>query len=110
MITPPMVLDTREEWFEAAGEALDDLLDRQRIFSADDLRDAVPAPGHPNWWGTLFGGAHRAGKIRPTGYIISRTKTRKGGVIRQWTRKDKPSGARRTAGAFPIPGTQEVTP
>lgn len=88
MITPPMVLDVREEWFDAATEALADLIDRQQIFSADDLRDDLPAPGHPNWWGTLFGAARRAGQIRHTGgFILSRTKTRKGGVIRQWTRE-----------------------
>lgn len=84
MRTPPMFLDTREEWFEQARAELETVIASRHLFSADDLRLLLPTPGHANWWGVLFGAERNAGRIKPMGYTISRSKTRKGGVIRVW--------------------------
>ena len=58
-------------------------------FSAEDLRDSMrPAP-NPAQVGTAFREAHRLGIIRPTGYKESSTPSRRHGVIRVWTAKEK---------------------
>lgn len=87
----PMVLDTKDEWFEAADAAIVDLVNRGRPFTADDLRELVPAPGHPNWVGSAFQHAAGAGLIRQTGFEQSRTKSRNGGVLRRWAPQGDPS-------------------
>lgn len=84
MRTPPMALDKRAEWFDLARAALDELIETRHLFSADDLRDQLPTPGHSSWWGALFAGAREAGRIKPMGFQISRTGSRKGGVVRIW--------------------------
>lgn len=84
MKTPPMALDGRDEWFDAARDALDTLIETRHLFSADDMRPLVPEPGHPSWWGALFAGAREAGRIKPMGFMLSRSKSRKNGVIRVW--------------------------
>lgn len=80
----PMVLDTRDEWFEAFDNAIAAMVERGRIFSADDLREIMPEPGHPNWWGAGFRRAIGAGLITQAGFDLSRTKSRNGGVVRTW--------------------------
>ena len=58
-------------------------------FSSDDLRQSMrPAPS-PAQVGTAFREAHRLGIIRPTGYKESSTPSRRHGVIRTWTAKEK---------------------
>lgn len=79
-----LTLDDRAEWFHDANEALDYLIGSRHLFSADDLRDKLPVPAHPNWWGALFGAAHRSGRIKPMGFQLSRSKSRRGGVVRVW--------------------------
>lgn len=85
MITPPMALDQREEWFELAHAALDAVLAEGRQFTTDDLRDKVPAPGHPNWWGTFFAAARESERIKSIGFQLSKSRSRKGGILRIWT-------------------------
>lgn len=80
-----MFLDTRDEWFAAANAALDDLIASKHLFSADDLRDKLPAPGHANWWGALFSGAKESNRIKAMGFQLSKSKSRRGGVVRVWT-------------------------
>lgn len=85
MKTPPMFLDQRQEWFDAAAAALEEISAAMELFTADDMRDKIPPPGNPNWWGILFGAYRNSGRITAQGFQISRTGTRKGGVIRVWT-------------------------
>lgn len=85
MTTPAaLTLDDRADWFDLANDEMDILINTRHIFSADDLRDKLPAPAHANWWGALFGAAHKAGRIKPMGFQLSRTKSRRGGVVRVW--------------------------
>lgn len=85
MSTPMAVtLDDKADWFSLANDALDAVIDTQHLFSADDLRPLVPAPGHPNWWGALFTAASAEGRITKAGPMISRSKSRRGGLIWQW--------------------------
>ena len=85
MRTPPMFLDQREEWFEAAAVALEEVAASMELFTTDDLRDKIPPPGNPNWWGILFRRFVNMGRIQSKGFQTSRTSTRKGGVLRVWT-------------------------
>ena len=79
-----LTLDDRADWFELANEALDDVIDREWLFSADDLRPLVPAPPVANWWGALFTAASAEGRITKAGPMVSRSKSRRGGLIWQW--------------------------
>jgi len=87
----PMFMDGREEWFEAFDKALVDRVNMGGTFTADDLRDKVPEPGHPNWWGTGFRRGITAGLITQAGFQESHTPSRKGGLLRIW----QPKGAHR---------------
>ena len=53
-------------------------------FTADDVRELIPAPDHPNRTGARFHAANRAGLIRPTGFALSRSRSRHAGVLRVW--------------------------
>lgn len=80
----PMVLDTRAEWFEAANKGMDALIARGHSFTADDLRDMIPAPSSDKWQGVLFQAYQSMKLIKPVGYEQSRHKSRKSGVLRRW--------------------------
>lgn len=80
----PMVLDNHDEWMDAAHKGMDALVGRGRTFTADDLRDIVPVPSNPNWVGTLFQAYKAHGYIRPVGHEVSRSRQRRGGVLRRW--------------------------
>ncbi|NKG22244.1 hypothetical protein [Paeniglutamicibacter terrestris] len=85
MTTPMAIsLDDKVDWFVLANEALDVVIESQHLFSADDLRGKVPAPAHPNWWGALFNAASAQGRIVKAGPMLSRSKSRRGGLIWQW--------------------------
>ena len=85
-MTAPMALtlDDKADWFTLANDELDILINTLHLFSADDLRDKLPAPAHANWWGSLFNAAHKSGRIKPMGFQLSRSKSRRGGVLRVW--------------------------
>lgn len=85
MKTPPMALDTREEWFDLARTAITELAATRHLFTADDLRPLVPDPGHKNWIGNAFQSARQTKLIKPVGFQLSNSKSRKHGVIRVWT-------------------------
>lgn len=53
-------------------------------FTADDCRDLVPPPRHPNQVGARFNAAAKAGVIRQAGYALSRSRSRHAGVLRRW--------------------------
>lgn len=78
-------LDDKAEWFELANTELDKLIATKHLFSADDLRDKLPEPGHPNWFGSVFLAASAKNRIKQMGFQLSRSKSRRGGVVRVWT-------------------------
>ena len=80
----PMFLDTRDEWMDAAERAMDVLVARGGSFTADALRDMVPVPGNPNWFGIVFRRFVNLGLIEQVGFELSRSKSRRGGVLRRW--------------------------
>ena len=80
----PMILDTRAEWFEAANAGMDALIARGNSFTADDLRDMIPAPASDKWQGALFQAYKSMKLIKPVGYEQSRSASRKSGVLRRW--------------------------
>lgn len=80
----PMVLNQRNEWFEAANAGMDALIARGNSFTADDLRDMIPAPASDKWQGALFKGYQSMKLIKPVGYEQSRSASRKSGVLRRW--------------------------
>lgn len=91
-LPPPMFMDSLDEWFESFDSAL---LARVRLggrFTADDLRDKVPEPGHPNWWGAGFRRAISDGLIVQVGFVESRTPSRRGGVLRVWLPREVEGG------------------
>jgi hypothetical protein len=54
-------------------------------FTADDVRQVVGEPDHPNRWGGVWLAARRAGLIVPTGQVRpSTTTTRHGSLVRVW--------------------------
>ena len=80
-----LTLDDRADWMQLANDELTVLIETRHLVTADDLRPLVPEPAHSNWWGALFNAAHKAGRIKPMGFQLSRTKSRRGGVVRVWT-------------------------
>lgn len=54
-------------------------------FTADEVRQVVGEPDHPNRWGGVWLAARRAGLIVPTGQVRpSTTTTRHGSLVRVW--------------------------
>ncbi|WP_336715394.1 hypothetical protein [Arthrobacter sp. USHLN218] len=75
------------DWQSDALEVIESIAYEQWTFSSDDLRDRMrPAP-HPNMVGAAFSTARKAGLITPIGYMASRSKSRRLGVVRVWTLK-----------------------
>jgi hypothetical protein len=65
--------------------------DPNRLFTADDLEDAIGHPddeheanGRNNSIGAAFAHAHKIGLIEPAGVTRSRQPKRKGGMVRVW--------------------------
>lgn len=74
-------------WVDGALRAIAALAESGVTFSADDLRAdpySLPEPPHCSHWGSLFTIARAEGLIEPTGFILSTTPSRKGGVLRTW--------------------------
>ena len=88
MTPQPAVLEDTA-WIDDAMNMLTAYAASGLVFSSDDLRQSMrPAP-NPAQVGTAFREAHRLGIIRPTGYKESTTPSRRHGVIRTWTAKEK---------------------
>lgn len=81
----PVVLDRKDEWFEAAKRGMDALVARGYSFTADDLRDMIPAPSNPNWVGAVFTAYQSMGLIRYVQHERSRSRSRRGGAVARWT-------------------------
>jgi len=85
-----MVLEIdKQEWFEDARFMIERLAAGNDRFTADDLRKVMrPAPV-ANWTGLVFRQAQQAGDIEWVSYIRSNTKTRRGGSVSVWRRKQE---------------------
>lgn len=72
-------------WESLALGAIRHLAESGRPFQAHDLDElGVPAPDHPNRYGSVFAKAKRAGLIRKVGYAPSKRPRRDGGVSAVW--------------------------
>jgi hypothetical protein len=82
-----MVLeDSHEAWAEDAMAAIIGLSLDMDEFTADDLRREMrPAP-HRNGPGLAFAAARNAGFIESTSSTVSKSKSRKNGSLKTWTR------------------------
>ncbi len=77
--------DARDPWWSSCMDTAIAYLASTGIpFSADDCRDLVPAPSSPNQVGARFRSAYTAGRIRPVGFALSRSRSRHAGVLRLW--------------------------
>lgn len=88
----PMLFESsKDEWFEAAANAIADRASLGGTFKTDDLRrDAtISEPREPNWWGIAFRSAAARGVIEKAGYNESSTLSRSGGASFVWKAKDK---------------------
>lgn len=87
----PMLFETsKEEWFEAAANAIADRAALGGTFKTDDLRKNadIPEPRHPNWWGAAFRASAAKGVIEKAGYNESSTRSRSGGASFIWKAKE----------------------
>lgn len=85
----PMVLDRKDEWFEAANRGMDALIAKGHSFTADDLRDLTPMPSNPNWVGNVFQAYQAMKLIRYVSHERSRSKSRRGGAVARWVPNER---------------------
>jgi len=78
--------DSHEAWLEDAVATIVGLAHVHHTFTADDLAREMRKPPHPNMPGQAFSAARSLGHITTVGYQPSTSKSRKGGVVRVWTR------------------------
>ena len=76
---------TKDEWVDMALGVIAMYAERRIPFTAEDVRRHLDeGPSHPNAWGRAFTVARRRGLIVSTGHTVSRTRSRKGGVVAIW--------------------------
>jgi len=88
-MTQAMALDDSDFWIEDAVATIHSLSYAQEFLTADDLRREMRPPAHPNLPGLAFGQAKRQGLIEAVSHSTSRSRSRKNGSLRTWTRKTK---------------------
>ena len=87
MSGPASMEFSKDEWVSMALAVIEDL-DPGDSLTADLLREGgLPPAPHDNLWGALFITANAKGLIARAGYTTSRTKSRRHGSVRVWTRK-----------------------
>ena len=78
--------EATDQWWGSCFDTAVEYLASTRIpFTADDVREMIPAPDHPNRVGARFNAAYKAGRIAPVGYALSRSRSRHAGVLRLWS-------------------------
>jgi hypothetical protein len=81
--------EDRAEWFADARLMIERLAKTEPQFCADDLRKIMrPAP-NKHWAGLAFGQASKAGLIEKVETTKSKVKSRHGGIIHTWRRKQE---------------------
>lgn len=93
-LTGPVALeDTKHAWLTDADHAINALAARYhrtgQTFTADDLRAAIGAPDHGNWFGIAFAKAKNAGLIEAVAFGAARAKSRNGGSLKIWKAAEK---------------------
>jgi len=79
--------DSHEAWHEDAVATILGLSLQHEEFTADDLRREMrPAP-HQNAPGMAFAAARNLGYIESVNSTVSKSKSRKNGSLKTWTRK-----------------------
>ena len=79
------------EYLRRAEEAIEQLIEMDRPFSADHVRSMIPAaivPHSKNVLPSLFSRLSKSGRIRPIGEARSTRKTRHGSTHRMWVPAD----------------------
>lgn len=79
------VENTEDHWRKAALREIQIMAGNGLEFTADDIREVIGEPDHPNRWGGVWLAARRAGLIEPTGAVRpSTTTSRHGSLVRVW--------------------------
>jgi hypothetical protein len=73
-----------DEWAKAAQLVLDELIERSRPFTSEDVRLVVGTPPSTGAFGALFLRAAKTGRIEAVGYERSRRPARHSGLLRLW--------------------------
>lgn len=76
-----------ESWLDDAVATIAGLAQHQDIVTAEDLAREMRKPPHDKMPGLAFTKAKNAGLIEWVRYVRSTTKTRKGGSVSEWRRK-----------------------
>lgn len=87
--TGPMPLeDDKYRWLIDAEHAISAFAVRYhrtgQTFTADDVRAAIGAPDHGNWFGIAFAKAKNQGLIEAVAFGAARAKSRNGGSLKIW--------------------------
>lgn len=75
---------TPAEWQESALSWIEAFAMSGNEFSADDIRDKLPAPHHSSAWGNAFLAAKHKGLLIETDYRPSRIPSRRSGRSLHW--------------------------
>jgi len=79
------VTRNNKEWVEDAMEVIHWFAGLDEPFTADNIRQMVGDPPHPNCIGAAFRNASKAGKIKFEGYQQSKRKGARARVLTVWT-------------------------
>ncbi|MDN4644970.1 hypothetical protein [Arthrobacter sp. PsM3] len=85
--------DSHEAWAEDAMATIIGLSLDMDEFTADDLRREMRTAPHPNAPGLAFAAARNAGHIESTNSTVSKSRSRKNGSLKTWTRRTKEQSA-----------------
>lgn len=79
------VENTEDHWRAAAFREISIMAGNGLEFTADDIREVIGEPDHPNRWGGVWLAARKSGLIEPTGAVRpSTTASRHGSLVRVW--------------------------
>ena len=85
-MTRPAVLDDTSEWIADAVNMIRAYAASGLSFTAEDIRRSMRTPPHDNNMGAAFRTARTLGLITTVGYKESSEPSRKGGLIRVWSK------------------------
>lgn len=78
-------------WLEDAVATIIGLALNQEFVTADDLRREIRPPANSNWPGMAFAKARNLGLIESVNSATSKSRSRKNGALKIWTRKKESS-------------------
>lgn len=76
--------DSHADWLEDAVATIHALAHAQETITADDVRQELRTPPHPNLPGIAFTTAKRLGYIEAVAHSTSTARSRKHGSLRTW--------------------------